>query len=213
MAEAYLRIQELDQAISSYRAALLQSPNDASLASRIGYILVKKHDYLSAIEYYETALMTAPDQIPLRMDLARLLARLSKYDQALRVIESAPSIASSSSRSSNGSRGGGTHPQHEIKDMLLEIELKLLLPIIYTGIGHKDQCIESLLHVCTLQKAVLEKLRDEQPDELTRQQRALASTNYKLAQIYVEQKDWYRQSPTLYDQYIDSPAKLCVVCL
>ena len=56
LARAYLRIQQLDDAIESYRSALVLSPNDASLASRIGRVLVKTHDYLSAIEYYETAL-------------------------------------------------------------------------------------------------------------------------------------------------------------
>ncbi|KAF0696238.1 Aste57867_12996 [Aphanomyces stellatus] len=173
LAEAYLRIQQLDDAIEAYRSALVLSPNDASLASRIGHILVKKHDYISAIEYYETALRSAPDQTPLRRDLANLLCRLSHFDQALRVVNAAPTAT----------------VRTEIKDMLEDIELTLILPVVFKGLDRTDECIERLLKAATMQKAVLEKLRDEQPDEITRQTNALANTNFKLAQIYADKKD------------------------
>ncbi|CAK4097343.1 unnamed protein product [Aphanomyces euteiches] len=174
LAEAYIRIQQLDDAIESYRSALVLSPNDASLASRIGHILVKKHDYISAIEYYETALRSAPSQTPLRRDLASLLTSLSHFDQALRVVSAAPSTAA----------------RTEIKDMLEDIDLQLILPEIYKGLDRNDECIECLQKVIEKQKAVLDKLRDEQPDEIQRQTHNLASTKFKLAQIYMEKKDW-----------------------
>ncbi|ETV87514.1 hypothetical protein, variant 1 [Aphanomyces astaci] len=173
LAEAYLRIQQLNDAIESYRSALVLSPHDASLASRIGHILVKKHDYISAIEYYETALRAAPDQTPLRRDLASLLTKLSHFDQALRVVNAAPAAPA----------------RTEIKDMLDDIELQLILPDIYNGLDRKDECVTRLLKVIALQKVVLDKLRDEQPDEIHRQTHHLANTNFKLAQIYAEQND------------------------
>ncbi|RHY26925.1 hypothetical protein DYB32_007158 [Aphanomyces invadans] len=173
LAEAYLRIQQLDDAIESYRSALVLSPNDASLASRIGHILVKKHDYISAIEYYETALRAAPDQTPLRRDLASLLAKLSHFDQALRVVNAAPAAPA----------------RTEIKDMLDDINLQMILPDIYNGLDRKDECIDRLQKVIAMQKVVLDKLRDEQPDEIFRQTNQLANTNFKLAQIYATKKD------------------------
>ncbi|RHY88215.1 hypothetical protein DYB35_009249 [Aphanomyces astaci] len=175
LAEAYLRIQQLNDAIESYRSALVLSPHDASLASRIGHILVKKHDYISAIEYYETALRAAPDQTPLRRDLASLLTKLSHFDQALRVVNAAPAAPA----------------RTEIKDMQDDIELQLILPDIYNGLDRKDECVTRLLKVIALQKVVLDKLRDEQPDEIHRQTHHLANTNFKLAQIYAEQNDAY----------------------
>ncbi|KDO33302.1 hypothetical protein SPRG_02111 [Saprolegnia parasitica CBS 223.65] len=174
MAEAYLRIQQLDDAIESYRSALVLTPTDASLASRIGHILVKKHDYMTAIEYYESALKSAPDQTPLRTDLANLHARLHQYDQALRLIQSAPS---------KGAHG-------DVKEMLEMIELQLILPRIHNGLGNTPAEIDSLLLVANLQKNVLDKLRDERPDELPRHTTALATTNYKLAVVYNTMKDW-----------------------
>ncbi|OQR92577.1 hypothetical protein ACHHYP_03510 [Achlya hypogyna] len=174
MAEAYLRIQQLDDAIKSYRAALVLVPTDAALESRIGHILVKKHDYQAAIGHYQSALKSAPEQTPLRTDLANLHTRLHQYDQALQLIQSAPSR--------------GTHG--DAKEMLEMIELQLILPRIYNGLGNTPAEIDSLLLVSTLQKNVLDKLREMQPDELPRHTRALATTNYKLAVVYNEMKDW-----------------------
>ncbi|RHY82764.1 hypothetical protein DYB26_007382 [Aphanomyces astaci] len=193
LAEAYLRIQQLNDAIESYRSALVLSPHDASLASRIGHILVKKHDYISAIEYYETALRAAPDQTPLRRDLASLLTKLSHFDQALRVVNAAPAAPA----------------RTEIKDMLDDIELQLILPDIYNGLDRKDECVTRLLKVIALQKVVLDKLRDEQPDEIHRQTHHLANTNFKLAQIYAEQNDAYDNSHVV----MENVMKYCTMAL
>ncbi|OQS06545.1 hypothetical protein THRCLA_01407 [Thraustotheca clavata] len=185
MAEAYMRIQQLDDAIESYRSALVLTPNDASLASRIGHILVKKHDYMTAVDYYESALRSAPDQTPLRTDLANLHARLHQYDQALRLIQSAPTRSDRS----------------DLKQMAELIELQLILPRIYKGLGNTPAEIDSLLLVANSQKSLLDKLRDEQPDELLRHQHNVATTYYKLALVYNDMKDW------------DNVLKYCTVAL
>ncbi|TYZ57551.1 hypothetical protein PybrP1_008571 [[Pythium] brassicae (nom. inval.)] len=169
MAEAYLRIQMLDQAIDSFRAAAALSPNDPTLAGRIGKVLISKHDYLKAIDYYESALKLAPANLVLRKDLAELCAKLGHYDQALRVVQQAPPSDS-----------------EEISDLLQVVELQLILPAIHRGVGNEELSIQSLLKAYAIQKLVLDRQKNEQPDVLAKQKRAIADTCFQIASIYAD---------------------------
>ena len=55
---------------------------DASLASRIGKVLVTTHEYVKAIEYYSKAVHGDPTKQALRYELAELYLELQKYEQA-----------------------------------------------------------------------------------------------------------------------------------
>ncbi|TMW56987.1 hypothetical protein Poli38472_002912 [Pythium oligandrum] len=169
MAEAYLRIQLLDQAIESFRAAMALSPTDPTLAGRIGKVLVSKHDYLKAVDYYESALKLAPLNLVLRKDLAELYAKLGHFDQALRVIQQAPAMES-----------------EEISDLLQVVELQLILPKIHRGLGNDDLSIQALFKAYSIQKLILDKQKNEQPDVIAKQKRAIAETCFQIAQIYAE---------------------------
>lgn len=167
MAEAYLRIQMLDQAIDSFRAAAALSPNDPTLAGRIGKVLISKHDYTKALDYYESALKLAPANLVLRKDLAELYSKLGHYDQALRAIQQAP-----------------TSDSEEISDLLQVVELQLILPTIHRGKGDDELSIQALLKAYSIQKLILDRQKNEQPDVLAKQKRAIADTCFQVAVIY-----------------------------
>lgn len=169
MAEAYLRIQMLDQAVESFRAAGALSPTDPTIAGRIGKVLISKHDYLKAVDYYESALKLSPTNLVLRKDLAELYAKLRHFDQALRVVQQAPSTESD-----------------EIRDLLQIVELQLILPAIHKGMGNEEMSIQALLKAYSIQKLILDRQKNEQPDVLAKQKTAIADTCFRIASIYAE---------------------------
>lgn len=169
MAEAFLRIQLLDQAIDSFRAAAALSPNDPTLAGRIGKVLISKHDYIKALDYYESALKLAPGNLVLRKDLAELYSKLDHHEQALRVIQQAP-----------------VNDSEEISDLLQVVALQLILPEIHKGMGNEELSIQSLLKAYSIQKLILDRQKNEQPDVLAKQKRSIADTCFQIASIYAD---------------------------
>ncbi|KAB0404321.1 hypothetical protein E2I00_009378 [Balaenoptera physalus] len=88
LGDAYMNIQEPEEAIVAYEQALNQNPKDGTLASKIGKALVKTHNYSKAITYYEAALKNG-QQNYLFYDLAELLLKLKWYDKAEKVLQHA----------------------------------------------------------------------------------------------------------------------------
>ncbi|POM60252.1 hypothetical protein PHPALM_30915 [Phytophthora palmivora] len=167
LAEAYLRIQMLDEAVQSFERAKALSPGDPTIAGRIGRVLISKHDYLKAVDYYETALKMAPGNLVLRKDLAELYAKLRHYDQALRVVQQAPSSDSEA-----------------LSHLVQIIDLQLVLPTIHRGLGSDEMAVQALLKAYAIQKVVLDRQKDEQPDVLNKQRAAIANTCFQIAAIY-----------------------------
>lgn len=167
LAEAYLRIQMLDEAVQSFERAKALSPGDSTITGRIGRVLISKHDYLKAVDYYESALKLAPENLALRKDLAELYAKLRHFEQALFVVQQAPSSDSDA-----------------LSHLLQVIDLQLVLPNIYQGLGNDDMAIQTLLKAYTIQKVILDRQKDEQPDVLNKQRAAIANTCFQIAAIY-----------------------------
>ncbi|KAG6949861.1 hypothetical protein JG688_00014456, partial [Phytophthora aleatoria] len=167
LAEAYLRIQMLDEAVQSFERAKALSPGDPTIAGRIGRVLISKHDYLKAVDYYETALKMAPGNLVLRKDLAELYAKLRHYDQALRVVQQAPSSDSEA-----------------LSHLLQVVDLQLVLPAIHRGLGSDEMAVQALLKAYAIQKVILDRQKDEQPDVLSKQRAAIANTCFQIAAIY-----------------------------
>ncbi|KAG3135146.1 Tetratricopeptide repeat protein [Phytophthora idaei] len=167
LAEAYLRIQMLDEAVQSFERAKALSPGDPTIAGRIGRVLSSKHDYLKAVDYYETALKMAPGNLVLRKDLAELYAKLRHYDQALRVVQQAPSSDSEA-----------------LSRLLQVVDLQLVLPAIHRGLGSDEKAVQALLKAYAIQKVILDRQKDEQPDVLSKQRATIANTCFQIAAIY-----------------------------
>uniref|UniRef100_A0A182WY98 Tetratricopeptide repeat protein 21B n=1 Tax=Anopheles quadriannulatus TaxID=34691 RepID=A0A182WY98_ANOQN len=81
LGDAYMSIQEPDDAIKAYREAIRQSPHDALLASKLGRAYVRTHQYQKAIAYYQEAILH-PENYPLKLDLAELYLKLKQYQNA-----------------------------------------------------------------------------------------------------------------------------------
>ncbi|KFB41795.1 AGAP000136-PA-like protein [Anopheles sinensis] len=81
LGDAYMSIQEPDDAIDAYREALRQNPRDSLLASKLGRAYVRTHQYRKAITYYQEAIAN-PENYPLKLDLAELYLKLKQYQNA-----------------------------------------------------------------------------------------------------------------------------------
>lgn len=85
LGDAYMSIQEPDEAVEAYRQAVLQDPMDPLLASKLGRAYVKTHQYKKAISYYKDAI-TVPENYQLKLDLAELYLKLKQYTNAEQII-------------------------------------------------------------------------------------------------------------------------------
>uniref|UniRef100_A0A8C0BR62 Tetratricopeptide repeat protein 21B n=1 Tax=Buteo japonicus TaxID=224669 RepID=A0A8C0BR62_9AVES len=88
LGDAYMNIQEPDEAIEVYEQTLKKNPKDPALASKIGKALIKTHNYSKAISYYEAALRSGQQNF-LCYDLAELLMKLKQYEKAEKVLQQA----------------------------------------------------------------------------------------------------------------------------
>ncbi|GAB0090491.1 Tetratricopeptide repeat [Sergentomyia squamirostris] len=81
LGDAYMSIQEPDDALDAYKEALKRNPRDPNLASKLGRAYVKTHQYSKAINYYQEAIMY-PENSLLKLDLAELYLKLKQFSNA-----------------------------------------------------------------------------------------------------------------------------------
>jgi tetratricopeptide repeat protein 21B len=85
LGDAYMSIQEPDDAVEAYRQAVMQNPSDPSLASKLGRAYIKTHQYKKAIAYYKDAIRS-PENYQLKLDLAELYLKLKQYTNADQIL-------------------------------------------------------------------------------------------------------------------------------
>lgn len=85
LGDAFMSIQEPDDAIDAYKHALRQNPHDPLLASKLGRAYVKTHQYKKAIAYYKEAILS-PENHMLKLDLAELYLKLKQFNEAEEVL-------------------------------------------------------------------------------------------------------------------------------
>lgn len=81
LGDAYMSIQESEDAINSFKSALRQSPNDSILSSKLGRAYVKTHQYNRAISYYKEAIQNDKNSA-MKLDLAELFLKLKQFSNA-----------------------------------------------------------------------------------------------------------------------------------
>lgn len=181
LGEAYMQIQEPENAISAFEEALKLNPSDAALASKIGKALVSTHDYLRAIEYYEAALKRAPNNRSLRSDLTQLYCRLQKFDEVHRsvcvcvdTLPCHPGIDQATPQQARHllSVALSSNEQEDTMSLMSTVKNHLLLGEVYKGTGDLAQAIETTEQALRLQESVLVKVRGEAPGNERRGQRA-----------------------------------------
>uniref|UniRef100_A0A6I8NVL7 Tetratricopeptide repeat domain 21B n=1 Tax=Ornithorhynchus anatinus TaxID=9258 RepID=A0A6I8NVL7_ORNAN len=165
LGDAYMNIQEPEEAIEVYEQALKRNPKDGTLASKIGKALVKTHNYSKAICYYEAALKNGKQSV-LCHDLAELLLKLRQYEKAEKVLQHAldhePGI-------------------HSFLDMLLKSQVNKYL---------HNEAISSLQQARDLQARILKRVQMEQPDAVPTQKQLASEICAELAKHSAAQRDF-----------------------
>ena len=138
LGDAYMSIQEPEQAVSVYKSALNSYPNESSLKSKIGKALVKTHDYKKAITYYEDALARSEDSaVDLKYDLADLYCKLKLYDNSERLI-----LAALDHEDCNFTI---THMiADDVKSLSKDIQLHRLLAKLHKNAKQYDKSLDAL---------------------------------------------------------------------
>ncbi|XP_058458676.1 tetratricopeptide repeat protein 21B-like isoform X1 [Malaya genurostris] len=85
LGDAYMYIQEPDDAIEAYKQAHKFNSRDILLISKLGRAYVKTHQYKKAISYYQEVIET-PGNSSLKLDLAELFLKLKQYSNAEQIL-------------------------------------------------------------------------------------------------------------------------------
>ncbi|XP_008061219.1 tetratricopeptide repeat protein 21B [Carlito syrichta] len=173
LGDAYMNIQEPEEAIIAYQQALNQNPKDGTLASKIGKALVKTHNYSKAITYYEAALKNG-QQNYLCYDLAELLLKLKWYDKAEKVLQHAVAH----------------EPVNELSALMEDARSQVLLAKVYSKMGGLGDALTSLHEARELQARVLKRVQMEQPDAVSTQKHLAAEICAEIAKHSVAQRDY-----------------------
>ncbi|XP_047401598.1 tetratricopeptide repeat protein 21B isoform X1 [Sciurus carolinensis] len=172
LGDAYMNIQEPEEAIVAYEQALNQNPKDGTLASKIGKALVKTHNYSKAITYYEAALKSG-QQNYLCYDLAELLLKLKWYDKAEKVLQHALAH----------------EPVNELSVLMEDGRCQVLLAKLYSQMERPDDAITALQQARELQARILKRVQMEQPDAVPAQKHLAAEICAEIAKHSVAQRD------------------------
>uniref|UniRef100_A0ABI7YG35 Tetratricopeptide repeat domain 21B n=1 Tax=Felis catus TaxID=9685 RepID=A0ABI7YG35_FELCA len=173
LGDAYMNIQEPEEAIIAYEQALNQNPKDGTLASKIGKALVKTHNYSKAITYYEAALKSG-QQNYLCYDLAELLLKLKWYDKAEKVLQHALAH----------------EPVNELSALMEDGRSHVLLAKVYSEVERPGDAIASLQQARELQSRILKRVQMEQPDAASAQKHLAAEICAGIAKHSVAQRDY-----------------------
>jgi tetratricopeptide repeat protein 21B len=174
LGDAYMNIQEPEQALVVYEQALKKTPRDSLLAVKVGQALVKTHHYTKAISYYEAALKYEGIQF-LRTDLAELYLKLRHFDRAEKTIKAA------------------LHHKEDIPDVKRlcgDTDMLLLLARVRKKAGKETETLKALEQAREMQSKVLKRISVEQPDAMPEHRKKAADIACQLAKACTEAKDW-----------------------
>ncbi|XP_044889003.1 tetratricopeptide repeat protein 21B isoform X2 [Mauremys mutica] len=173
LGDAYMNIQEPEEAIEVYEQALKKNPRDGALASKIGKALIKTHNYSKAISYYEAALKNGQQNI-LFHDLAELLLKLRQYEKAEKVLQQALDH----------------EPVNELSSLMEDGRYQVLLAKIYSKMEKTDEAIVSLQQARELQARVLKRVQIEQLDAVPAQKQLVAEICAEIAKHCTAQRNY-----------------------
>lgn len=175
LGDAYMNIQEPENAIEIYEQALKKTPKDGALASKIGKALVKTHNYVKAINYYEAALKSGQQSF-LRYDLAELLLKLRQYERCERVLHEAL-----------------RHDTvNELPSLTEDCRYFVLLAKIQSKVDKNEEALFSLQRARDVQARVLKRVQLEQPDAVPAQKQLAAEICSEIAKHYTFLRDYER---------------------
>ncbi|KAI8924973.1 hypothetical protein BC831DRAFT_463081 [Entophlyctis helioformis] len=197
LGDAYMNIQEPEQAISVYQSALTANPDNSALARKIGKALLKTHDYNRAIAYYEAALESGSSiALSLRLDLAELLMKLKRYEEAERAIIAALD-----------------HPAVDEKNVILmDAKFHSLMAQVYKGTGKQDKAFNSYM---SAREGLQRLLTGDAPSEEANPPAMLANVCFELAEIAQSSMKDLERAISFYNEAIqhDSTQRKAMISL
>uniref|UniRef100_A0A8D0EDX2 Tetratricopeptide repeat protein 21B n=2 Tax=Salvator merianae TaxID=96440 RepID=A0A8D0EDX2_SALMN len=173
LGDAYMHIQEPEEAIEVYEQALKKNPRDGALARKIGNALVKTHNYSKAINYYEAALKSGQQNF-LSYDLAELLLKLNHCEKAEKVLRQALAHES----------------VNDLASLMEDVRYHVLLAKVYSRMGRTDDAVESLQQARELQSKVLKRIQLEQLDSVPAQKQLTAEICAEIAKHSAAQRNY-----------------------
>uniref|UniRef100_A0A6J0TFY9 Tetratricopeptide repeat protein 21B n=1 Tax=Pogona vitticeps TaxID=103695 RepID=A0A6J0TFY9_9SAUR len=173
LGNAYMNIQEPEEAIEVYEQALKRNPRDGTLARKTGNALVKTHNYLKAINYYEAALKTGQQNF-LSYDLAELLLKLNQYEKAEKVLHKVLDHES----------------VNDLSSLMEDVRYQVLLAKVYSKMGSTEDAVVSLQQARELQTRVLKRIQIEQLDAVPVQKQLAAEICAEIAKHSATQRNY-----------------------
>ena len=186
LGDAYMNIQEPDQAVAVYQSALVANPDQSILANKIGKALIKTHDYGRAIAYYQSAVNITPNAaLGLRYDLAELLLKLKRYDEAQLEVEKALD-----------------HPPAEEAGILhLDVNLYRLLARVHKGALRPDMAFSSFANA---RDTLHRMLSNNNAGDVAATKQNLADVCFELGEISQYNMKDYDRSISYYNEALQS---------
>lgn len=170
LADAYMTINESDNAIQAYESAMQKNPRNINLIIKFGSALLAVQKYEEALHHYENALRNMPDNTDLRCDLAKLYVKLRRPDDAVELLEDRLCCMSSTrSRDINVAR------------MERDVSTLILIADIYEECGSFDDQKATLERADLIQASILEKYMFKASNTFQKNQAAVIC--FKLAQL------------------------------
>ncbi|XP_075548739.1 tetratricopeptide repeat protein 21B-like isoform X1 [Dermacentor variabilis] len=183
LGDAYMKIQEPDNAIGAYEQALRKNPKDSAVARKIGQALIKTHQFERAITYYKAAIKSG-GQPQMKYDLAELLAKIKRYQDAEDAINAAL---------------GALQKEPDLTSLQWESKFYLLLAQVHQNDHKDDLSVKDLNKAFEAQSRVMLRVPQEQPDSL-HEQRQLAIVICKSLAEHSELKRDYVPAARFYKQ-------------
>ncbi|CAL8268669.1 unnamed protein product [Lota lota] len=175
LGDAYMNIQEPDNAIQVYEQALQNNPNDSALARKIGKALTKTHNYTKAISYYE-AVLKSEQQSFLRYDLAELLLKMKQHERCERVLHDALAH----------------EPANQLPALTSDCRALVLLAKVQNKVSKTEEALLSLQRAREVQAKVLKQVQMEQPEAVATQKQLAADICSEIARHYASQRGYER---------------------
>ncbi|CAI2348333.1 unnamed protein product [Caenorhabditis sp. 36 PRJEB53466] len=85
LGDAFMKVQEPEDAINFYEQALKMQSKDIQLAEKIGEAYVMAHLYSKAVNFYESSMNIYKDK-KMRLKLANLLLKLKNYEKCEKIL-------------------------------------------------------------------------------------------------------------------------------
>ncbi|XP_056594035.1 tetratricopeptide repeat protein 21B isoform X2 [Triplophysa dalaica] len=156
LADAFMNIQQPEEALKIYQEAQRTSPEDTALAMKTSRAFVKAHEYDKAVSCYERALKVEAQDCVLSLELADLLFKRQEFEKAQRLLQKALE-----------------HEHASSLDVMMN-DVKMLRVLVKVQRVMDESALDAVQKARDLQQKIVNRVRKEQPVQLEDQMKLLA---------------------------------------